>query len=477
MAPLGNVTFGVAGGSGTGFVWSMQSAPSGGGITGAGQYQAGLTGNVTDIVSVVDSLGNSATATVTVTAAISIKPPSASVAPNGPVAFTASGGTGKYFFTLQTSASGGSIASGTGAYVAGPTPNVTDVVQVVDTNGATATAKVTVGPGVTIMPANPAVAPLGKLQFAASGGSGMGFTWSLPGNQSGGSITAAGVYTAGATGKTVDVVRVVDSLGNSATATISVGGGLAINPTNPSTPPRGALAFTAIGGAGGYVWALTTNASGGNINASSGAYTAGSTGNVTDVVQVTDSNGNTATTSVHVGPGITVLPATATVPTGFMLPFAVQGGSGSGYVWALTTNASGGTINASTGAYVAGSTGGVMDVVAVTDSLGNTGSATVTVKSGGKPGGDGGVDSGADGSTDGSAGDASGHDGSTSGSDSGSAFDASGGDGAAGNGASGGTGSSGGCGCTVVDTSVSNLGGALGALLGFALVARRRRRR
>jgi MYXO-CTERM domain-containing protein len=46
--------------------------------------------------------------------------------------------------------------------------------------------------------------------------------------------------------------------------------------------------------------------------------------------------------------------------------------------WSLATNASGGSINANTGAYVAGTTGG-MDTVQVVDSLGNSDTANITV--------------------------------------------------------------------------------------------------
>lgn len=105
---------------------------------------------------------------------------------------------------------------------------------------------------------------------------------------------------------------------------------------------------------------------------------AGTTGNVTDVVQVVDSLANSANVSVSVGPGVTTTPRTASVAPNDLLGFAVSGGSGKGYAWSLVTNASGATIDASNGVYVAGRTGGV-DVVRVVDSLGNGDSATVTV--------------------------------------------------------------------------------------------------
>jgi MYXO-CTERM domain-containing protein len=162
------------------------------------------------------------------------------------------------------------------------------------------------------------------------------------------------------------------------------------------------------------------------------------------------------------------------VNTGFALAFAVQGGSGAGYVWALTTHASGGTLNASTGAYVAGNTAG-SDVLRVTDSLGNTGGATITVKAVAVPTGDGGVDSGTDSGVlgDAAVADAAPERDAAPGADGGFTLDAGARDGAA----DGGSGSSPSksCGCTVVDASSSNIGGGLGALLGIALLVRRRR--
>jgi len=61
------------------------------------------------------------------------------------------------------------------------------------------------------------------------------------------------------------------------------------------------MGFTATGGSGsGYSWSFGTNNSGGSINTSTGAYTAGPTGSVTDTVKVTDSLGNSATSSITV---------------------------------------------------------------------------------------------------------------------------------------------------------------------------------
>jgi Kelch motif/Galactose oxidase, central domain len=79
-------------------------------------------------------------------------------------------------------------------------------------------------------------------------------------------------------------------------------------------------------------------------------------------------------------PGLVVIdPGNVTLETKGTLTFSASGGSGTGYAWSFVKNASGGTITAS-GGYTAGGTGGVTDIVVVTDSFGGSATATATVK-------------------------------------------------------------------------------------------------
>lgn len=91
-----------------------------------------------------------------------------------------------------------------------------------------------------------------------------------------------------------------------------------------------------------------------------------------------DSLGGQATASVQVTPGVVVSPSAANLPVGGTETFQAQGGSGVGYVWELASNNSGSTLSAD-GRYMAGTKGGVTDVVHAIDSLGNVGTATVAV--------------------------------------------------------------------------------------------------
>lgn len=74
---------------------------------------------------------------------------------------------------------------------------------------------------------------------------------------------------------------------------------LALTPSSATVTTGGHASFTASGGAGGYHYDLSTNASGGHVDASSGAYTAGDTPG-TDVVTVTDAAGATKSATVKV---------------------------------------------------------------------------------------------------------------------------------------------------------------------------------
>jgi hypothetical protein len=73
-----------------------------------------------------------------------------------------------------------------------------------------------------------------------------------------------------------------------------------LTPQSAVVAPLGTQTFVAAGGYGTYIFSISSNLSGGSINASTGLYTAGSTPNVTDTVEVIDGQGNIRTVSVSV---------------------------------------------------------------------------------------------------------------------------------------------------------------------------------
>jgi MYXO-CTERM domain-containing protein len=146
----------------------------------------------------------------------------ATTAPHGPLTLTSTLGTG-VTWSLASNQSGGSIVAATGLYTAGATANVTDSVQAVDAAGGVSVQDIKVGPEVSVAPGVASVQAGAQQIFTASGGSGT-FAWSLATNASGGSVDASGKYTAGSTAGS-DVVRALDSDGNSGTASVTVSGG------------------------------------------------------------------------------------------------------------------------------------------------------------------------------------------------------------------------------------------------------------
>ena len=76
--------------------------------------------------------------------------------------------------------------------------------------------------GIVVSPAQVSLAPGASQTFSARGGSGFNYVWSFMQNKSGGTLTPSGAYQAGPVGGVTDVVQVVDSFANSATATVNV---------------------------------------------------------------------------------------------------------------------------------------------------------------------------------------------------------------------------------------------------------------
>ncbi len=209
------------------------------------------------------------------------------------------------------------------------------------------------------------------------------YVWSITGGSfTSGSTGTSVTFTAGASGSVQLNCNLTNAAGDvySASGTSSIVLGIA---GTASTFPRGTRTLTPSGGSGaGYTWSLFTNNSGGSIVPGTGVYTAGSTGGVTDTVQLMDSLSNTTTATIAVSAGVAIAPATLSLAPRATQSLTASGGSGTGYTWSMATNNSGGTIDASTGLYTAGTTGHVADLVRVLDSLGNTATLSVSITAG-----------------------------------------------------------------------------------------------
>ena len=415
--------FTASGGSGSGYTFALATGSisplSLGASTGVISGAPTTAETLQFTVKVTDSLGNTATTgqlSITVNQVLAITPP---VMPTGVVnvnytspAFTASGGSGTgYSFAVATgSLSPLTIGSSTGIITGTPTTATTlqFTVKVTDSQGDTATSNalnITIYPTLAItpptLPAGVVNASYTSPAFTASGGSGTGYTFSVvSGSLAPLSIgSSTGIITGAPTtsGTLQFTIKVTDSVGNTVTSSqlsITVNGPLAITPPTLATGVVNVSytspAFNASGGSGtGYTFAVASGSlSPLTIGSSTGVIsgTPTTTGTLQFAIKVTDSQGNTATTttlSITVNPALTITPPT--LPTGLVNvsytspAFTASGGSGSGYTFAVATGSlSPLSIGSSTGIITGIPTiaGTLQFTIKVTDSVGNTASTS-----------------------------------------------------------------------------------------------------
>ncbi|MBA2688449.1 MAG: DUF3494 domain-containing protein [Gemmatimonadaceae bacterium] len=256
----------------------------------------------------------------------------------------------------------------------------------------------------TIAPSPATVAAGGTVQFSAAGTDFTGASvtptagavvWSVAAG--GGSINSStGLFTASTTPGTYTNTIVATCRGITASSTVIVTAGplatITVTPNPVTLPISATQQFTAVGkDAFGNVVAITpvwsVVSGGGTINATSGLFTAGTTpGTFANTVKATSGTiSGTATVTVTVGPlaTITVTPNPVTLGSGTQQTFTAVGRDAAGNivpvtpVWSVVNG--GGTINAASGVFTAGSTAGTFDNTVRATSGSIFGSATVTV--------------------------------------------------------------------------------------------------
>jgi len=206
------------------------------------------------------------------------------------------------------------------------------------------------------------------VDFTASNGVGP-YIFSLLDNQSDGTITEGGIYTAGTNvnGGVIDIVRVFDE-GTWAVkdAVVTVAGQLDITPPFTYVAVNGMVDFDAIGGIPPYVFTFVDSASGGTLNATTGEYQAGATHSVIDYIRVTDWAGDFLDASVEVLDFVlSISPTMPDIATGTSQQFYATGGIPQ-YVFEEVYMPSGGSITQD-GLYTAGGNIDVTDIIQVTD--------------------------------------------------------------------------------------------------------------
>ena len=310
--------------------------------------------------------------------------------------------------TWSVVAGGGSI-SPTGMFTAGTTTG-TFVSTVKATSGSlSATASVTVTVGslatITITPSPDTTVVNGTKQFVAvgrdAGGNVVGITpvWSVA--NGGGTINSAtGLFTAGAVAGTfANTIRVTSGSISSTVSETVVSGALATivvtpNPvtlgigTNQQFLASGADAFGNPVSLGSVAWSVANG--GGTIGSASGLFTAGNTvGIFANTVRATSGGiSGTAFVTVTAGPvaTIVIVPATASLTVGSGQQFIAEGRDASGNFVAIvptwTVVNGGGTINAATGVFTAGTIAGTFTNTVRAASGFLSATATVTVVGG-----------------------------------------------------------------------------------------------
>jgi hypothetical protein len=368
--------------SSTGGAISSDGVFSPGMLAGSFLVVAACSCGAADTASVtVRSLSPPASPTLT---SLTLSPHSIVLAPGGvqqfsPTGTWSDGSTGAVGVIYD--ATGGNISSA-GFYVAGTVTGTWRVIAIQQGGTKADTATVTIGSEATLnqLVLNPAavtVAPGASQQFSVSGvwSNGSTATPSVVYSATGGSITSAGLYTAGATQGTYAVTATQQggSLSVTSVVTVSTSGPtltqLVMTPSTAAVFPGSTQLFSVRA-----TWSdgsstlppLSFSATGGTISGA-GLYTAGTAPGTYQVI-VKHQGGTKADTSAVTIPTLTSLtltPKPDSVGAGGSQLFSVAGTWSNGATTPpqVTYSATGGTISPA-GQYVAGITQGTFRVIA-----------------------------------------------------------------------------------------------------------------
>ncbi|TVR61775.1 MAG: hypothetical protein EA426_02870 [Spirochaetaceae bacterium] len=411
------VAFSAAGG-----VPPYEFSVVGGGTMNGNVYTAPATSG-TATITVTDSIGETASAELTIDAGminVGISPSFQSVFTGGTVQFSAFGGTGPFVFAIDVNETGATIDSGTGEYTAG-TVDGTDTVSVTDTSaGTTATASVAVQrKPLSISPVAITVFTEQSVVFTPVGGDGP-FTFAVSGGSGTPSIAGA-TYTAGSV-PGIDIVTMTDAYdGRTRDAEVTV-----VPPTAVTNVDYAAGEITNVGGSfttgdafiaesvvtnvgtadgtadilwtvyasldpviGGMDYVVATGSEAGGLPAGDNAVinisgewplVAGEYYLLIAISAADDldvgNNVNQSPVTFAVTAPVTISPTTAAVYTGQEIQFSATGPASRSF--AITANNSGGSIDPATGLYMAGPNPGT-DIVEV-EADGITATATISVQ-------------------------------------------------------------------------------------------------
>jgi hypothetical protein len=306
---------------------------------------------------------------------ITLTPPSATVAIENDLVFSATGGTPPYTFFVSSGS--GSIEPDTGVYIAA-SQGGTDIISVTDSLGVSTSVSVLVYvPGVLgISPSTITVVAYGSLTFVSAGGISP-YEFSII--EGAGSFDLTTGFLVADSGPGVATVRVIDSETppNTADATVTVSEGLgdilSLVPPAITLSTNDVYYFVSIGGTPPYSYDVISGS--GDIDTASGKFTSsGSDGSAT--IRVTDSAipAITDTSLVTTLEGLVIIPQIISVPANNNVAFA---GSGGIPPYFYDVDSGGGTIDAG-GLFTAPGSSGTTKV-RITDNIGNFRLATIDI--------------------------------------------------------------------------------------------------
>ena len=317
-------------------------------------------------------------------AQLALSPAFASAAPRETLTLAASGGTGGYKFAFadggKLSGADATIDRNSGAYQAGAQGSAQDIVQVADSSGAVAQARVTVSQKLFLSPSSAQIAPGGRVRFSATGGK-PPYVFAIASGGETMTIDAqSGLFFAGTGGDQSAHVTVTDATGDARAqdnAFVQVSAAVKLfAPGKDALTPYGTLDLIATGGQPPYSFKLQAGSnSGGSVGIATGHYQAGPAGGggVQDVVVVTDSFGQTDTVTLIPGPPLSARLDSADLHPGLAVHVVASGGKPP-YAFAFDArgNHSNGQIDGITGEYTPGPNLGSQDTLVVTDSTPGT---------------------------------------------------------------------------------------------------------
>lgn len=262
------------------------------------------------------------------------------------------------------------IVEGTGTIIGDtftPSPSGgTVIIAIKDANGVIQHVKFEVAPALAVEPAQTQLSEDSVFDFSGSAGV-PPYTYSA----TGGTIDSGGIFSPDP-GATSATVTVTDSLNNTKTLTITINPPLTSTATLTTIAANNSSTVSGQDGVGPYTYSMSSGP--GSVNATTGVYTPGSSG--TGVIRVQDSLGRNVSQTITVEAALSINPDTHRILVNGSRTFSGANGVGP-YTYTIGAGSTG-SVGVSTGAYVAPAAPATEQVI-VTDSLGNTATATITV--------------------------------------------------------------------------------------------------